>query len=213
MEGKMCIRDRDYVAPVSRRIDEVLAATGAHQLVVVGHSMGGLVARAYLRTHGVAKVIRLITLGTPHSGSELAKYGIGENACQMWPGSMWLATLASEEPRVDTLNIYLSLIHICVETYRSRFRERRAGRRARRGEPGGASVSIQLKPEASWRVFPAHRPSCGSERSAAGDPFGGGRAGKRLRSCLRRFGRSFRRDPVRRLSRSRRTVTASPTVT
>ena len=96
----------DYVAPVSRRIDEVLAATGAHQLVVVGHSMGGLVARAYLRTHGVAKVIRLITLGTPHSGSELAKYGIGENACQMWPGSMWLATLASEEPRVDTLNIY-----------------------------------------------------------------------------------------------------------
>ena len=51
-------------------------------------------------------MIRLITLGTPHSGSELAKYGIGENACQMWPGSMWLATLASEEPRVDTLNIY-----------------------------------------------------------------------------------------------------------
>lgn len=96
----------DYLAPVSRRIDEVLAATGARQLVLVGHSMGGLVARAYMRKYGVAKVTRLVTLGTPHSGSELAKFGIGENARQMTPGSAWLAALASEERRVNTFNIY-----------------------------------------------------------------------------------------------------------
>jgi triacylglycerol lipase len=96
----------NYVAPVSRRIDEVLATTGAHQLILVGHSMGGLVARAYLRKHGVEKVAQLITLATPHAGSELAKFGIGENARQMTPGSTWLAALASKEPRADTLNIY-----------------------------------------------------------------------------------------------------------
>ncbi|MFZ4535629.1 lipase family alpha/beta hydrolase [Propionivibrio sp.] len=98
----------NYVEPVSRRIDEVLAATGAKQVILVGHSMGGLAARAYLRRNGGAKVARLVTLGTPHAGSELAKFGIGENARQMTPGSAWLATLASEAPAIDTLVIFSS---------------------------------------------------------------------------------------------------------
>ncbi len=95
-----------YVEPVSRRIDEVLTETGATQLILVGHSMGGLVARAYLRRHGVAKVIQLVTLGAPHAGSELARIAIGQNARQMTPGNAWLKTLASETPPVDTVTIY-----------------------------------------------------------------------------------------------------------
>ena len=96
----------NYVEPVSRRIDEVLAATGARQLILIGHSMGGLVARACLRRYGTARVKRLLTLGTPHAGSELARAGIGENARQMTPGSAWLKALASEAPAADTLTIY-----------------------------------------------------------------------------------------------------------
>lgn len=93
-----------YVEPLARRIDEVLAQSGATQLILVGHSMGGLVARAYLRRHGAARVRLLVTLGTPHGGSELARFGIGENARQMRPGSAWLAALGA--PPVDTLTIY-----------------------------------------------------------------------------------------------------------
>jgi triacylglycerol lipase len=93
-----------YLEPVAQRIDEVLAATGATQLVLVGHSMGGLVARAYLRQHGAAKVARLVTLGTPHGGSELARVALGENARQMRPGSPWLSALGG--PPVATLTIY-----------------------------------------------------------------------------------------------------------
>lgn len=96
----------NYVEPLSRRVDEVLAQSGAKRLVVVGHSMGGLVARAYLRRHGVSKVLRLVTLGTPHGGSELAKMGAGENARQMRPGSPWLAALASAVPPLDRLVIF-----------------------------------------------------------------------------------------------------------
>ncbi|WP_301102978.1 alpha/beta fold hydrolase [Propionivibrio sp.] len=96
----------NFVEPVARRLDDVLAETGATQVVLVGHSMGGLVAHAYLRRHGVAQVSRLVTLGTPHAGSELAKTGIGENARQMRPGSAWLTALASEAPLIDTLNIF-----------------------------------------------------------------------------------------------------------
>ncbi|MBK7425081.1 MAG: alpha/beta fold hydrolase [Propionivibrio sp.] len=96
----------NYVEHVSRRIDEVLAATGAKQVILIGHSMGGLVARAYLRRYGSARVKRLLTLGTPHAGSELARAGIGENARQMTPGSAWLKALASEAPAADTLTIF-----------------------------------------------------------------------------------------------------------
>ncbi len=96
----------NYVEPVARRIDEVLAATGGERLILVGHSMGGLVARAYLRRHGAARVARLVTLGTPHAGSELARLGLGENARQMSPGSAWIEALAREKPPVDSLTIF-----------------------------------------------------------------------------------------------------------
>ena len=95
-----------YVEPVSRRIDEVLSVTGAKQLILIGHSMGGLVARAYLRRHGTAKVDRLVTLAAPHSGSELARIAIGENARQMTPENAWLKALANEELLFNTVTIY-----------------------------------------------------------------------------------------------------------
>jgi len=95
-----------YVEPLARRIDAVLKETGAGQLVLVGHSMGGLVARAYLQRFGDARVKRLITLGTPHQGSRLADLGLGENGRQMRPGSRWLQSLAVPPAAVDPLVIY-----------------------------------------------------------------------------------------------------------
>ena len=59
-----------------------------------------------LRREGGAKVLRLLTLGTPHAGSELAKIGFGENGRQMRPSSAWLESLNSEAPQVETLVIF-----------------------------------------------------------------------------------------------------------
>jgi pimeloyl-ACP methyl ester carboxylesterase len=78
-------------------IDELRAATGAPQVVLVTHSMGGLVARAYLRDHGAARVARLVSIGAPHHGSVHAHLGAGENARQMEPNSRWLEALARAE--------------------------------------------------------------------------------------------------------------------
>jgi triacylglycerol lipase len=83
-----------YADGIERRIDEVLAATGAQQVILVGHSMGGLVLRAYLRRHGREKVARIVTLGSPHQGTRLAPLGLGCNARQMHIDSSWLAALA-----------------------------------------------------------------------------------------------------------------------
>ncbi|MFK3738790.1 esterase/lipase family protein [Massilia sp. TN1-12] len=94
-----------YVPSVDRRVRELLAATGAARVAIVGHSMGGLVARAYVRAHGSGKVARIITLGTPHHGTALANLGPGINALQMRrgtgdeeaQGSDWLRALAASE--------------------------------------------------------------------------------------------------------------------
>ena len=96
----------DYVAPLAGRIDAVLAETGAERVLLAGHSMGGLVARAYLQRCGHARVAGLVTLGTPHQGSHLASIGPGKNARQMRPGNPWLQNLANPAAVLDTLAIY-----------------------------------------------------------------------------------------------------------
>ncbi|MBI4742553.1 MAG: alpha/beta fold hydrolase [Betaproteobacteria bacterium] len=92
--------------PLARRIDAVLAETGAAQLILVGHSMGGLVARAYLHRFGAERVARLVTLGTPHGGSRLAHIAIGRNGRQMEPGSDWLQALPRPVVAPETVVIY-----------------------------------------------------------------------------------------------------------
>jgi len=92
----------DYVPAVERAVQALCAAAGAPQVVIVAHSMGGLVARAWMRTHGHARVARLVTLGTPHHGTALARLGLGQNAVQMrlegtGKPSDWLRLLADSE--------------------------------------------------------------------------------------------------------------------
>lgn len=77
------------------RIEQVCERTGAQRVAILGHSMGGLVARGYLARYGAVRLACLITLGSPHRGSELAAAGLGRNAQQMHPGSAWLAAMAS----------------------------------------------------------------------------------------------------------------------
>lgn len=97
--------DIDGYAPlVERAVEELCAATGAGKLVIVAHSMGGLVARAWMRACGTGRVARVITLGTPHHGTCLAAFGLGLNAAQMRrtlqgepPECAWLRQLAQGE--------------------------------------------------------------------------------------------------------------------
>lgn len=93
------------VPQLAQRIEEVCRATGADQLVLIAHSMGGLVCRSYLARHGGAQVERMITIASPHAGTDLARLGIGANCREMEPGSLWLQDLAAAELRVPALAI------------------------------------------------------------------------------------------------------------
>lgn len=82
-----------FADALALKIAAVRAATGAAQVALVGHSMGGLVARAYLRRFGTGHVARLVTIGTPHRGSTFALLCPGTALRQMRRGNAWLDAL------------------------------------------------------------------------------------------------------------------------
>ncbi|RZL68002.1 MAG: alpha/beta fold hydrolase [Variovorax sp.] len=84
-----------YVPTLDQAITQVSDATGQPPLVVC-HSMGGLAARAWLRMHDGARVQRIVTIGTPHAGTWLARFGHTANGRQMRMGTEWLTQMASE---------------------------------------------------------------------------------------------------------------------
>ncbi|MGL4207078.1 MAG: esterase/lipase family protein, partial [Aeromonadaceae bacterium] len=110
----------EMVPLLAKRIDDVLAATGASQLVLIGHSMGGLVCRDYLAVHGGDKVASLITLATPHQGSQLAMLGVGANAREMEPGSGWLQRFASVPLCVPGISVRTSHDNVVMPQERQR---------------------------------------------------------------------------------------------
>lgn len=93
--------------------DGVRAQTGAAKVDLVGHSQGGLVARAYVKWYGGAsRVDSLITLGTPNRGTYVANLanvlGFGDClavvACeQMRIGSSFLADLNAGDDTIGTV--------------------------------------------------------------------------------------------------------------
>ncbi|GIK88437.1 MAG: lipase [Betaproteobacteria bacterium] len=96
-----------FARQVAARVDAIRAATGAPKVLVVAHSMGGLVMRAYLRDFGGSAIARLVTLGTPHQGSMHAWMAVGACLAQMRPGNAWLAALGA--PSGDALPPIVSL--------------------------------------------------------------------------------------------------------
>lgn len=94
-----------YVPAIHKAVETLCQETGSQKAIVVAHSMGGLAARAYLRSHGSRRIAKVITLGTPHHGTGLANSGIGVNSRQMrWTGkahngspSDWLRELEKGE--------------------------------------------------------------------------------------------------------------------
>lgn len=91
----------EFVPQVEQAIEALCARTGGERVILVAHSMGGLVARAWLRRYGAQRVARIITIGTPHHGTALANLATGANARQMsridGAPSAWLAQLAASE--------------------------------------------------------------------------------------------------------------------
>lgn len=83
-------------------LEAAAARAPGQQVDVVAHSLGGLVARAALleveRRGSAARVRTLVTLGTPHAGSHLARYANTVTTRDLRPGSPILARLEAQLP-------------------------------------------------------------------------------------------------------------------
>lgn len=81
---------------LAAEVERALAATGAAKCMIVGHSMGGVVARYYVQAlGGQDRTDTVVTIGTPHAGTYTAHLGIGPAAVQMTYRSSFLERLRS----------------------------------------------------------------------------------------------------------------------
>jgi len=94
----------DYAPAIDLAVRRVTLLTGRAP-VLVCHSMGGVAARAWLRAGRleapdavprIDRVARIVTLGSPHRGTWLARFSGSVSARQMQLDSRWLAELAAQ---------------------------------------------------------------------------------------------------------------------
>jgi pimeloyl-ACP methyl ester carboxylesterase len=86
---------RGAAVRLAGQVEQTCRETGYERIHVVGHSLGGLIARYYVqRLAGDERVHTLVTLGTPHSGTRAAHL-LPRSLCgQLRPGSDVLTELA-----------------------------------------------------------------------------------------------------------------------
>ncbi len=87
----------DYAAILEAAVLKACQETSSNKVILVGHSMGGIAIRAWMRRHGADRVAGVITLGSPHQGTKLSRGALGPNAKQMAWRSPWLKSLAASE--------------------------------------------------------------------------------------------------------------------
>lgn len=79
-----------YVELVKKKVKRIQEETSRQDVLLIGHSMGGLViSEAAL---GLS-LPQAITLGSPLRGTPVAYIGLGKNAQQMHPGSLFTTQL------------------------------------------------------------------------------------------------------------------------
>ncbi|MGW5675187.1 esterase/lipase family protein [Streptomyces sp. NPDC003860] len=109
---------------LGRHVEEITARTGREDVDIVGHSLGGLIARYYVqRLGGDRRVRTLVTLGTPHSGTTVAALASAHPIVrQMRPDSPVIADLGGPTPgcRTRFVSVWSELDHLMapVETAR-----------------------------------------------------------------------------------------------
>ena len=109
-----------YADRISKTIETLKSYTGKNKVILIAHSMGGLVAREYISKYGSQNVDTLITIGTPNHGiygyiAELCEDGflvfpghVGSECGEMTAGSPFLTKLNSDETPGNTKYITIA---------------------------------------------------------------------------------------------------------
>jgi pimeloyl-ACP methyl ester carboxylesterase len=106
-------------ADLGAHVERVCEQTGHERVHVVGHSLGGLIARYHVQRQGGDRHVEsLVTLGSPHQGSVLAHLLPTPLVRQLRPGSALLQELAEPAPGIRTpvTAVYSDLDQVVLPT-------------------------------------------------------------------------------------------------
>ncbi|RBY91680.1 lipase [Blastococcus sp. TBT05-19] len=108
---------------LGQQIERICEQTGHDRLHIVGHSLGGLIARYHVQRQGGDRHVEsLVTLGTPHQGSVLAHVLPTPLVRQLRPGSPVLRELEEPAPgcRTQVTAVYSDLDQMVLPTHSGR---------------------------------------------------------------------------------------------
>ncbi|MFJ4711106.1 esterase/lipase family protein [Streptomyces sp. NPDC088785] len=101
---------------LGRHVTQLCEHSGQQRIDIVGHSLGGLIARYYVqRLGGDAHVRTLVTLGTPHAGTRVVPFADAHPIVrQMRPGSSVIEELKEPAPgcRTRFVSFWSDLDHL-----------------------------------------------------------------------------------------------------
>lgn len=121
-------------ASIASAIERAASDAGIGSVAVVGHSLGGVLARVALRDPKVSSRVRtLVTIASPHLGTKLAGISFDPAARELRPGSRLLRGLEDGPPlppEIETTSIFSTFDAVVLPT-RNAFL------------PGAANVEIQ----------------------------------------------------------------------
>jgi len=103
----------EAVEGLCRTLDRLLGPRPGARIILVGHSLGGLVCRAAAADPRCRhRVAALVALGSPHEGSELARMGLGVMARGLIPGrgaaEGGIPAMVAERPEPDCPRLALT---------------------------------------------------------------------------------------------------------
>ena len=111
-------------ARLGEAVEELSIATGYERIHVIGHSLGGLIARYYVqRLGGDGHVHTLVTLGTPHRGTQLAFAApLLPLVRQLTPHSSVIMELAEPAPECRTrfIAFFSDIDHLVIPSRSAR---------------------------------------------------------------------------------------------
>jgi triacylglycerol lipase len=116
---------RSTAERMGAQIERLCEESGSDQIHIVGHSLGGLIARYYVqRLGGSERVHTCVTLGTPHQGTFAARLLPWPLVKQLRPDSDLMTELAEPAPDCHTrfVAFYSDVDQLIVPQRRARIR-------------------------------------------------------------------------------------------
>jgi pimeloyl-ACP methyl ester carboxylesterase len=101
----------EYAKRVTERAEQIKKETGQTDLILIGHSMGGLIS-SIVAMKEAQSISSVFTIASPMSGTHMAKIGVGPNAREMQPRSPLISDLNKQLGAETNIRFY----HIGTKT-------------------------------------------------------------------------------------------------